>query len=306
MARPRSWKMPAGSHGIYHVILLVSARDEMAKTRAPVTVNSTLGVLRAVLKWGEERGRPVNPTYSRVSNLKVVRNRINEDWWSNREVNIALACARELDQEVRECARRNASLNPARSRRTGLDRKGLMNFATAELLVALGCLLGLRVEEIIMLRWQDIDFDAVDPSTGQPGPVAHVRDQEHWHPKDWEVRSVPVSDDLLEILRRYRRKDGYILVPSKRVPTRGGTKRVYRYDPTSLWKRLLKRVEAAGARRISMRNLRHTFASNHIMAGTTDVQVARWLGHADTKMVHQHYGHLRAYHPAINNWRLGR
>ena len=40
-------------------------------------------------------------------------------------------------------------------------------------------------------------------------------------------------------------------------------------------------------------------------SGTTDVLVSRWLGHADTTMLHQTYGHLLAYHGDINKVRFG-
>ena len=38
--------------------------------------------------------------------------------------------------------------------------------------------------------------------------------------------------------------------------------------------------------------LRHTYASLTIMAGCPLMVVARNLGHADTRMVERHYGHM--------------
>lgn len=55
---------------------------------------------------------------------------------------------------------------------------------------------------------------------------------------------------------------------------------------------------------ITPHGMRHSFASNLLMAGVSDVLVARWLGHANTAMVHQRYGHLLAYHGDINRMRL--
>ena len=43
----------------------------------------------------------------------------------------------------------------------------------------------------------------------------------------------------------------------------------------------------------------------HQLAGVSDVLVARWLGHADTSMVHEHYGHLLSYHSDINRVQIG-
>jgi integrase len=46
--------------------------------------------------------------------------------------------------------------------------------------------------------------------------------------------------------------------------------------------------------RITFHVLRHTWASLSIMAGVPVMVVARNLGHADTRMVEKHYGHLAA------------
>ncbi|HEY1260557.1 MAG TPA: site-specific integrase [Stellaceae bacterium] len=44
--------------------------------------------------------------------------------------------------------------------------------------------------------------------------------------------------------------------------------------------------------------LRHTYASHSVMAGCPLIVVARNLGHADTRMVERHYGHLSASYVA--------
>jgi integrase len=43
---------------------------------------------------------------------------------------------------------------------------------------------------------------------------------------------------------------------------------------------------------VSFHVLRHTYASWMIMSGVPPMVVARNLGHADTRMVEKHYGHL--------------
>jgi integrase len=43
---------------------------------------------------------------------------------------------------------------------------------------------------------------------------------------------------------------------------------------------------------ISFHSLRHSWASLAVMAGVPLLIVARNLGHADTRMVEKHYGHL--------------
>ena len=43
---------------------------------------------------------------------------------------------------------------------------------------------------------------------------------------------------------------------------------------------------------VSFHSLRHTYASHAVMAGAPLLVVAKNLGHADTRMVEKHYGHL--------------
>src|SRR5262249_44629300 len=43
---------------------------------------------------------------------------------------------------------------------------------------------------------------------------------------------------------------------------------------------------------ISFHGLRHTWASHAVMNGVPLLVVAKNLGHADTRMVEKHYGHL--------------
>jgi integrase len=52
----------------------------------------------------------------------------------------------------------------------------------------------------------------------------------------------------------------------------------------------VKRAKIAPS--ISFHGLRHTWASLSVMAGMPLMVVARNLGHADTRMVEKHYGHL--------------
>jgi integrase len=106
----------------------------------------------------------------------------------------------------------------------------------------------------------------------------------------------------LAILKQHRRTEGYLLVAEKGRPgrPRDGKGWIYRYDPKKVWARVMQQVVAAGGRAITMYGMRHSFASNYLIAGISDVKVARWLGHADTRMVHRHYGHLLSYDGDIN------
>lgn len=153
-----------------------------------------------------------------------------------------------------------------------------------------------------MQRWQDLNLDAKDPKSGELRPVCHVVPHSGWKPKDGEARDIPISTPLLAILLPHRKAEGFLLMnePHRKGRPRGGKGWIYRYNPRKVWLRIMKQVEAEGGKRITMYGMRHTFASNFLIANVTDVKVGRWLGHADTRMVHRHYGHLLSYDNDIN------
>ena len=64
-----------------------------------------------------------------------------------------------------------------------------------------------------------------------------------------------------------------------------------RSEQTRPMKAACERARIAPA--VSFHALRHTWASLAVMAGMPLMVVARNLGHVDTRMVEQHYGHLR-------------
>jgi len=182
------------------------------------------------------------------------------------------------------------------------EQKGSFVPRHTTMLVACGCLLGLRPEEIIMQRWEDLALDAVDPKTGDPRPVCHVVPHSGWKPKTGEARDIPISAPLLAILRQHRRPSGYLLQsePHRKGRPRNGQGWIYRYNPKKVWRRIIAAVKQAGGKEITMYGMRHSFASNLLIANVSDVKVARWMGHADTRMLHAHYGHLLSYDDDIN------
>lgn len=264
-------KVPLASLTAESISLALKA---IAAKTSPSTANTALGVLKTYLTWAANMGLLRDFSHRTVKRLREpASQRHHREWWTSVEVELALQVAAKDSHQP-----------------------------TATLLVACGCYLGLRPEEIIMLRWQGFSLDAVDPKTGQPKPVCHVTAHNGWEPKDGESRDIPVCVELLGILLRLRRPEGFLLnrEPHRPGRPRGGKGWIYRYDPKATWARLMKAVEAAGGKRITMYGMRHSFASNFLIAGVSDVKVSRWLGHSDTRMLHRHYGHLLSYDDDIN------
>jgi len=155
-------------------------------------------------------------------------------------------------------------------------------------LIATFAYTGGRQAEVFGLGVEDVDFDSV--------VVEGVKGAIRIHPNRWRglktrgsKRTVPMWPDLREILLPFvaERSTGLVF-PSDR----GGMRKDFR--------KALDRVsQAAGFSRGDVRTkaFRHTYASMRIQTVDSGQPVAvytvsRELGHRDTKMVEQTYGHL--------------
>ena len=253
---------------------IAEALVRIRKRTSTSTANACLGVLKTYLTWAAKKGIIKDESHRTVRRLKESANlRHQRAWWTTAEIELALRCAGEDPHQP-----------------------------TATLLVACGCMLGLRVEEIVMLRWQDLDLDSKDPASGEPRPVCHITPNGGWVPKDKESRDIPISSQLLAILLKHRQPEGYLLMnePHRKGRPRDGKGWNYRYNPRKVWLRIMKRLVAVGGKAITMYGMRHSFASNMLIAKVSDVKVGRWLGHSDARMVHRHYGHLLSWDNDIN------
>ncbi len=138
---------------------------------------------------------------------------------------------------------------------------------------------GLRLGELAALRWEDVDLTR--------GLVNVRRSYSHGvetKPKGGKSRSVPMSAQLLLTLKEHRL-------------AAGGRERVFvSEDGALLDSNRVKHafwagIKAAGVKRIRLHDLRHSFASQLVIAGTSLFKVQALLGHQDPKMT-QRYAHL--------------
>lgn len=138
---------------------------------------------------------------------------------------------------------------------------------------------GMRIGELIALRWGDVDLDA-----------GHLMVRRSYYrgtigaPKSGKDRKIPISRALESALRAHRHDRSEIVFCD---PDRGGdylrNNRVY--AP------LAKAYKAAGLRHIGWHVLRHTFASHLVMRGVPLKVVQELLGHATIQMT-MRYSHL--------------
>lgn len=130
---------------------------------------------------------------------------------------------------------------------------------------------GLRLGELLALRWEDVDLQtrrmivhrAV--SAGIEGPT-----------KSWQARFIPIADPAAEALERLKAREDYTGREDYIFCSRLGR----RLDPSAIRRRFKAARDAAGLRALRFHALRHTAGS----------LVAR---HADARFVQDFLGHSR-------------
>jgi integrase len=140
---------------------------------------------------------------------------------------------------------------------------------------------GLRMGELIALRWRDID---------QPGSTIRVRASYSagalTTPKSGKVRAVPLAPDVAHALAGLRTRT-YLTGPDD--PVFIGDSGSY-LDGSALRRRYKAALHRAGLRALRFHDLRHTFGTR-VIAHADIRRVQEWMGHADiqTTMRYLHY-----------------
>ena len=131
---------------------------------------------------------------------------------------------------------------------------------------------GLRVGELLALRWRDLDFKR---------RTIHVR--ENWTagntttPKGGTERAVPMADEVAQRLAKLGQRAHFVHEDDLVFCTSGGRHLGYK----SLKVRYRQALEDAGLRvDFRFHNLRHTFGSTVIRFADSR-EVMEWMGHAD-------------------------
>jgi integrase len=154
------------------------------------------------------------------------------------------------------------------------EAKRLINAAPPDLrnLIQGGLLTGARYGELTRLKCHEFDANS--------GTI-HIRTA-----KAGIRRDVVLNDEgkkLFESLTAGRSGDSFVFVRSDGEPWGTG-------HQTRPFNAAVQRAEIKPG--ITFHGLRHTYASLAIMGGMPLLVVAKNLGHRDTRMVEQHYGHL--------------
>jgi integrase len=158
-------------------------------------------------------------------------------------------------------------------------------------LIILAIYTGMRVGELLGLRWQDIDLkDGVIRVRWQL-----CRDTRSLIPPktDAGIRDIPIPASLVAHLRRLRMASAYSLDENFVFSSKAGTP----LDRGNVRKRgFYAAVELAGLNRpdepkLTTHDLRHAFASVIVHHGIAAVDLAVFMGHKDARVTEQTYIH---------------
>lgn len=205
----------------------------------PTSANRSLRNIRAFLNWSIRAGyllhNPCRMVRALIEPRKPPRFLIKE------EIDILLKIAKDQDPDL-------------------------------HLMIATAIYTGLRLGELLRLKWGDIDLNK---------GVLMVRES-----KSATFRSIPLNSHLADLLSDYY-----------------GKKDALCFNETNLRKRLENLLEAAikeanknnvkvNLAGIGWHTFRKTFGSQLAMAGVSIFKISKWLGHTDPKITVKHYAHL--------------
>lgn len=144
---------------------------------------------------------------------------------------------------------------------------------------------GMRIGEVRFLSWADIDFDHA---------IAYVREKrvgkrpsDVWKPKSGRQRSVPLSADVIEMLRQRPHNGRWVFRRPIREGVRSSVTQINDRSVLSHLKRILKRIGLAG----HVHTFRHSFISHALIRGVPEAMVREWVGHMDSETI-RHYTHV--------------
>jgi integrase len=158
---------------------------------------------------------------------------------------------------------------------------------------------GLRPEELCGIRWTDIDL------TNQVAYVGrHVRTMvagvavEKGAKTEAGVRPLPIDDDLVELLKVWKRQraadklaaggayedKGYVLCDEVGAP----------WLPDKLRRYMYSMMKQAAVRKVTpYEAMRHAAASRMARAGVAPQVIAAWMGHTNPSFTFENYAHAR-------------
>ena len=233
--------------------------------RAPIAANRCVAIISSMWGWAARRDLvsfESNPARGIERNPEPPRERyLNSEELARLERALTLREGRQTPDPA------NDDENGMMSSDASSEDKALDPFAVAA--VRLLILTGARLNEVLRLRWEDIDFDRgllnlPDSKTGR--------------------RTLQLSEAAVQLLASLPRlEDNPHVIPGLRAGS-------HRADLNRPWRKI---KQAAGLPNVRIHDLRHTFASFAAGASLSLPLIGRLLGHKNVSTTAR-YAHLDA------------
>jgi integrase len=130
---------------------------------------------------------------------------------------------------------------------------------------------GLRMGELVGLRWRDVDFTDSAIRVRQTYLLGAVDT-----PKSGKARVVPMVDDVASALARLSQREWFTTPDDVVFPGKQGSY----LDDSALRRRYKVAQSKAGLRPLRFHDLRHTFGT-HAIRAVDPRELQEWMGHAD-------------------------
>lgn len=148
------------------------------------------------------------------------------------------------------------------------------------LLLLLALRTGMRIGELLALRWEDMNFTAGTIAVSRSftnGKIAET--------KNYQTRYIPMTREVVRRLQRQIGNRGFVFCEDS------SPERPWPYNRAL--RQLRSRCRRSGVRVVGWHILRHTFASQLVTKGVPIYSVMKLLGHSSIKMT-ERYAHLGA------------
>jgi integrase len=259
----------------------------IAKELKDTTIQRVYGAFKTLLNDAVKKQHIKDSPLHNVNLEKYHRpqqgvKQVNERKYLSKEQISDLMNALDLYQEKRRTERKN-SRSHGKSNLPSFDNLIFVDFVKPAILFMFYT--GFRPSDIRTLKWKELRLDTNTPTVRKV-----LEKSKH---KNNELQTFPLTPDAAKMLKQWQTQNKSP-VQGLVFPSDAGTERTKRFisDP---WKKHIRPL-ANLPEDFDLYNLRHNFASWLVMSGTDLLTVAKLMGHADTKMVEKHYGHLAPEH----------
>lgn len=154
---------------------------------------------------------------------------------------------------------------------------------------------GLRVGELIALKWEDVDFDKKCINIRRTANYMNINGLKDWvigPPKSSAgIRTIPLTNEAIEILYKQRNRNILMKVVDLQFKDYVFLHKGHLVKQSGYDCRLITICNRAKLPKFSMHNLRHTFATRCIEAGMKPKTLQTILGHSSLSITMNRYVH---------------